>query len=331
MWKYIVKRIILLIPVMLATILVVYFIMDQSDVDPAKIMLGDGATEESIAELHQELGLDDPLLTRYVRYVWDLLHGDMGTSYTYKTSVASQIADRLPNTILLAASGVLFSVIVGIPIGIIAARKQYSLFDNVSMVFSLIGASAPAFWIGLLLVLAFSLKLGWFPASGMGEGVGGALISLVLPAITIGMSGAATTARTTRSTMLEIIRQDYVDTARAKGTSEMVITFRHMLKNALIPIITVVGLNFGVLLGGSVLTETVFAWPGIGRFVIESVKTQDIPCVLGCVVTLAIMFTIVNLLVDILYAFVDPQIKSQYKSAKILIRKPKPNVSGQRS
>lgn len=320
MWKYIVKRIIMLIPVMLATIFVVFFIMDQSDVDPAVIMLGDGATEESIAELHKELGLDDPFLIRYVRYVGDLLHGDMGTSYTYKTSVAGQIIDRLPNTFLLASCGVLFSIIIGIPIGIVAARKQNSIFDNSSMVFSLIGASAPAFWIGLLLVLIFSLKLKIFPASGMGKGLAGVARSLVLPAVTIGMSGAATTARTTRSSMLETIRQDYIDTARAKGTGEFVITCRHMLKNALIPVVTAVGLNFGVLLGGSVLTETVFAWPGIGRFVIESIKTQDIPSVLGCVVTLAVMFTIVNLLVDILYAYVDPRIKSQYKSAKKVVK-----------
>lgn len=320
MWKYIVKRIIMLIPVMLATIFVVYFIMDQSDVDPAKVMLGESATEETVAELREELGLDDPFLIRYVRYVGDLVRGDMGVSYTYKTSVSDQIKDRLPNTFLLASCGVLFSIVIGIPIGIIAARKQYSLFDNISMVFSLIGASAPAFWIGLLLVLVFSLQLRIFPASGMGKGFWGAARSLVLPAVTIGMSGAAAAARTTRSSMLETIRQDYIDTARAKGTGEFVITFRHMLKNALIPVITTIGLHFGVLLGGSVLTETVFAWPGIGRFVIESIKTQDIPSVLGCVVTLAIMFTIVNLLVDILYAYVDPRIKSQYKSSRKAVK-----------
>lgn len=320
MWKYIVKRIIMLIPVMLATIFVVYFIMDQSDVDPAKVMLGESATEETVAELRGELGLDDPFLIRYVRYVGDLVRGDMGVSYTYKTSVSDQIKDRLPNTFLLASCGVLFSIIIGIPIGIVAARKQYSIFDNISMVFSLIGASAPAFWIGLLLVLVFSLQFRIFPASGMGKGFWGAAKSLVLPAVTIGMSGAAAAARTTRSSMLETIRQDYIDTARAKGTGEFVITFRHMLKNALIPVITTVGLHFGVLLGGSVLTETVFAWPGIGRFVIESIKTQDIPSVLGCVVTLAIMFTIVNLLVDILYAYVDPRIKSQYKSSRKAVK-----------
>ena len=313
MWKYILKRLLLLIPVMLGTILVVFFIMDQSNVDPAKVMLGDAATEETIAQLHMELGLDDPFFVRYARYVLDLLHGDLGTSYSYHTPVASQIAARLPNTILLAGTAVLITIVVGIPIGVLAARKQYSLFDNVSMVLCLFGAASPAFWCGLILVLVFSLKLHLLPASGMGKGFWGCLKSLILPAITLAMSGTATAARTTRSSMLDTIRQDYIDTARAKGTSEKVITRKHMLRNALIPVITAIGLNFGVLLGGSVLTETVFAWPGIGRYVIESIKSQDIPSVLGCVVTLSIMFTIVNVLVDILYAFVDPRIKAQYK------------------
>ena len=316
MWKYILKRLLLLIPVMLGTILVVFFIMDQSNVDPARIMLGDGVTEESLAQLHEELGLDDPFLIRYGRYVINLLKGDMGTSYNYHTPVAGQIAERLPNTFLLAGTGVLLSVIVGIPMGVIAAKKQYSFFDNASMVFCLFGASAPVFWVGLILVLVFSLKFPILPASGMGKGFWGVLQSLILPAITLSLQGTATAARTTRSSMLETIRADYVDTARAKGTDERTITTRHMLRNALIPVVTVVGLNFGVLLGGSVLTETVFAWPGIGRYVIESIKTQDIPSVLGCVVSLCVMFTIVNLLVDILYAFIDPRIKAQYKLSK---------------
>lgn len=315
MWKYVLKRLLLLIPVMLGTILVVFFIMDQSDVDPAKVMLGDAATEETIAQLHEELGLDDPFLVRYARYVLNLIKGDMGTSYNYHTPVANQIAARLPNTILLAGTAVLLTIIVGIPIGVLAAKKQYSFFDNISMVFCLFGAASPAFWIGLILVLVFSLELPILPASGMGKGFINCLLSLILPAITLSLHGTATAARTTRSSMLDTIRQDYIDTARAKGTSEEVITRKHMLRNALIPVITAVGLNFGVLLGGSVLTETVFAWPGIGRYVIESIKTQDIPSVLGCVVTLSVMFTIVNVLVDILYAFVDPRIKAQYKRA----------------
>ena len=316
MWRYIVKRVILLIPVMLGTILVVFFIMDQSDVDPAQVILGEAATEETLAQLHEELGLDDPFFVRYGRYVLDLLKGDMGESYTYRAPVFDQIVQRLPNTFLLAATGVLLTVIIGIPVGIIAAKKQYSAFDNISMVLCLFSAAAPAFWVGLVLVLVFSLQFPILPASGMGKGFWGVLRSLILPAITVSLHGTATVARTTRSSMLEIIRQDYIDTARAKGTGEMKITTRHMLRNALIPVITAVGLNFGVLLGGSVLTETVFAWPGIGRYVVESIKTQDIPSVLGCVVALSVMFTVINLLVDLLYAFVDPRIKAQYKRAK---------------
>lgn len=315
MWKYILKRFAMLIPVMMGTILVVFFIMDQSNVDPAKIMLGDAATAENIAHLHKQLGLDDPFFVRYFRYLGNLLHGDLGISYTYKTSVAGQIASRLPNTAILAGSGVFLTVIIGIPLGVISAKHQFSIFDNVSTVFTLFGAAAPAFWVGLVLVMVFSQHLHLFPASGMGRGTVGLLKSLILPAITLSLSGTANVARTTRSSMLEVIRADYIDTARAKGTDERTITLRHMLRNALIPVTTVVGLNFGVLLGGSVLTETVFAWPGIGRYVIESIKSQDIPSVLGCVVVLSVLFTVVNLFVDILYAYIDPRIKAQYKSA----------------
>jgi peptide/nickel transport system permease protein len=210
----------------------------------------------------------------------------------------------------------LVAVVVGIPVGIISAKKQYSVFDNVTMVVTLILAASPAFWLGLMLVLLFSLNLGWFPSSGMGSGFGGVIKSLILPAITVGSNTAALVARMTRSSMLEVIRQDYIDTARAKGLKESVITYKHMLKNALIPIITVVGLQFGVLLGGSVMTETVFSWPGVGRFVVEAIKTKDIPSVLGSVVVLCILFSFVNLFVDILYAYVDPRIKSQYKAGR---------------
>ena len=198
MWKYVLKRLLLLIPVMLGTILVVFFIMDQSDVDPAKVMLGDAATEETIAQLHEELGLDDPFLVRYARYVLNLIKGDMGTSYNYHTPVANQIAARLPNTILLGGTAVLLTIIVGIPIGVLAAKKQYSFFDNISMVFCLFGAASPAFWIGLILVLVFSLELPILPASGMGKGFINCLLSLILPAITLSLHGTATAARTTR-------------------------------------------------------------------------------------------------------------------------------------
>ena len=213
-------------------------------------------------------------------------------------------------------AGILVALLIGIPIGIISAKKQYSLLDNVSMVFALIGVSMPNFWSGLLLVMLFSLTLGWLPSQGMASGFGPMLKSLILPALTLGFNSAAMVARMTRSSMLEVIRQDYISTARAKGDDERTITFQHMLKNALIPIITAVGLQFGNLLGGAMLAETIFSWPGLGRLMVESIKSKDIPMVLGCVIFLATMFTLVNLMVDIIYAFVDPRIKSLYKKGR---------------
>ena len=212
-----------------------------------------------------------------------------------------------------AWAGILVALIIGIPAGIISAKKQYSVVDNVSMVLSLIGVSMPNFWFGLLVVIVFALNLGWLPSQGMGEGGVELLKSLVLPALTLGTGCAATITRMTRSSMLEVIHQDYIDTAKAKGVSERTITFRHMLKNALIPIVTAVGLQFGTLLGGAMLTETVFSWPGLGRLMVDSIKSKDIPMVLGSVVFMAVMFSIVNLTIDIIYAFVDPRIKSLYK------------------
>ena len=313
MLRYVFKRLLMLIPVLLGATFFVFFIMELSPEDPAITILGADATPEAIAELHTEMGLDQPLLFRYGRFINNMLHGDLGTSYKNRMDVMDQILDKLPNTLLLAVAGIFIAVAVGVPVGILSAKKQYSIFDTVAMIFTLILAASPAFWFGLVMVILFSLKLGWFPSSGMGTGIFGVLRSLVLPAITLCGTTAALVARTTRSAMLEVVRQDYIDTAHAKGVKESVITMRHQLKNAMIPIVTIVGLQFGVLLGGSVMTESVFSWPGIGRFVVEAVKGKDIPCVLGSVVMLSVLFTLVNLLVDILYGFIDPRIKAQYK------------------
>lgn len=281
--------------------------------DPAEIILGQDANEESIAKLREELGLNDPRMVRYGRYMLNLLKGDLGKSYKNNSSVSDEIKERLPNTVLLASSGIFLSILIGIPVGIISAKKQFTFFDNFSMVGTLIGASTPAFWLGLLFVFFFSLHLKWFPSSGMGKGFGPMLQTLVLPCLTIAVSNAAVIARMTRSSMLDVIREDYISTARAKGISEGQVTRIHMLKNALIPVVTVIGVRFGALLGGSVMTETVFSWPGLGKHVVEAVQGRDMPTVLGCVVVLAIVFSIVNLLVDIIYAFIDPRIKAQYK------------------
>ncbi len=315
MWKYILKRLLLMIPILIGVTFIVFFIMSLTPGDPAAVILGDQATAEALEAMRVELGLNKPLVVRYGNFLWDLIHGDLGISYRNRIPVWPQIIDKFPNTVVLAIAGILVALAIGIPVGIISAKKQYTKLDNISMVLSLIGVSMPNFWLGLLLSLLFALKLGWLPSQGMGQGFIPLLRSLVLPALTLGTGVAATVARMTRSSMLEVIRQDYISTARAKGVAEGEITRRHMLRNAMIPIVTAVGLQFGVLLGGAMLTETIFSWPGLGRLMVESINSKDIPMVLGATVFLAMMFSIVNLIVDIIYAFVDPRIKSQYKKA----------------
>jgi peptide/nickel transport system permease protein len=286
--------------------------MDMTPGNPALSKLGVDATQEQIEELEEEMGLHDPFLVRYGRFIWNLLRGDLGKSYKNDLDVMEQIMQRMPYTFLLAFAALIFAIVVGIPAGIISARKQYTVFDNCTMVLTLIGASAPHFWLGLMGVIIFSVSLGWLPAAYSPSMP--LALSMILPMLTLGMNSTALVTRMTRSAMLDVMNQDYVDTARAKGVAERTVVFRHMLKNALIPIITVLGLQFGSLLGGAVTTETIFAWPGIGRYIVESISNKDTPCVLGAVVMLAIIVTVINLLVDIIYAFVDPRIKSQYKA-----------------
>ena len=312
MYRYVIKRLLLAIPVLIGATFLVFAIMDFAPGDPARIILGSGATEQALALKRAELGLDNPFLVRYADFLMGLLHGDLGISYRNGQPVTELIWGRLGNTLILAAAGMIFAVIVGIPVGIISAIKQYSALDKVTMFLTLFFMAVPTFWFALILVIIFSLNLGWFPASGMGHGFGDLFVSLILPTITLGFGYAALIARTTRSSVLEVMRQDYIDTARSKGITERIVIWNHMMKNALIPIVTIIGLNFGTLLGGSVLTETIFSWPGVGRFVVESISNKDIPSVLGSIVMLAILFSLVNLIVDILYSFLDPRIKSQY-------------------
>lgn len=316
MYKYILKRLVMLIPVIIGVTFIVFFILNLAPGDPAAIILGDQATAEALAMKREELGLNDPILVRYFNYMLGVFQGDLGVSYKNSIPVWNQVIERFPNTAILAVCGILIALIIGIPVGILSAKKQYSAMDNVSMVLALVGVSMPNFWSGLLLVMLFSLALGWLPSQGMGDGFIPLVKSLVLPSFTLGINSCAMVARMTRSSMLEVIRQDYIYTARAKGVDEKKITTRHMLRNALIPIITAVGLQFGTLLGGAMLAETVFSWPGLGRLMVDSIKSRDIPMVLGCVIFLATMFTVVNLLVDIVYAFVDPRIKSIYKKGR---------------
>jgi len=307
MLKYILRRIFMLIPVMLGVTFLVFFIISLTPGDAAAIILGNGATEESIKELREEMGFNDPLIIQYGNYMKDLLTGDMGTSYSTGKLVSGEIGQRFPNTFKLTFSAIFIAILISIPIGVISATKQYSIFDNAGMIFALIGISMPSFWTGLMLIIAFSLKLGWFPSSGM-DG----MQSLVLPAFTLAIASTASITRTTRSSMLEVVRQDYINTAKAKGVSKKNVIRKHALRNALIPAVTVIGLEFGILLGGAVLTETVFSWPGIGRLMVESIQRKDTPMVLGCVIVFAVAFSVVNLIVDILYAYIDPRIKANY-------------------
>ena len=308
MYKYILKRLFTLIPVILGVILIIFLIMDLTPGDPARMVLGGMASEEALDEFRTEHGLNDPLLVRYGKYVLNMLRGDLGTSYKTNRSVWTELMDRFPATMQLSIASILFALVVSVPIGVISAVKQNSVFDNVGMVVCLLGIAMPAFWLGLLVIIAFSVNLNWFPPNGYGS-----FKNLVLPAFTAGAACAANIARITRSSMLEIIRADYMRTARSKGVGKMAVIMRHGMKNCWIPVITVAGLQFGTMLGGIVIIENVFAWPGVGNFLLTSITSKDTPCVLGAIVMFTVVFSMVNLLVDIIYAFVDPRIRAQYQ------------------
>lgn len=308
MYKYICKRILMMIPVIIGVSLLVFLVLKMTPGDPARVVAGSEADEATVEQIREELGLNKPVLQQYVDYMLALLHGDMGTSYTTSKPVADEILARMPTTFILAFAGVFVAVLIGIPLGIISATKQYSVLDYISTLLALGGVAMPNFWLGLMLILLFSLKLGWLPSGG-----GDSWTSYVLPAITLGVGATASFMRTTRSSMLEVIRQDYIRTARAKGAGEGRVVMHHALRNAMIPVITVIGLQIGTLLGGAVVNETVFSLPGLGTLMINAINQKNEPVVLGCLIAFAIIFSLVNLLIDILYAFIDPRIKSQYK------------------
>ena len=311
MGKYILKRILSMIPVLLGVSLIIFTILYFIPGDPARMILGDEAEEAAVQELRDEMGLNDPFVVRYVRYVGDLLKGDMGVSYVTNQPVADEVFSRYPTTIVLATVSTLVAVLMAIPIGILSAIYQNTFIDNISRVIAMIGVSMPNFWQGLLNILIFSVYLKWLPSSGFSTPM-----HWVLPALTIGTSGAAAIMRTTRSSMLETIRQDYIRTARAKGASEKTVIWKHALRNALIPVMTVVGLRFGGSLGGSVVSEQVFSIPGLGKLMIDSINNRNYPVILGGVLLIAFAYGMINLIVDILYAFIDPRIKSQYSTGK---------------
>jgi peptide/nickel transport system permease protein len=313
-FAYTIRRILGLIPVLLGMSIVVFFLMNLLPGDVAQAMLGLQARPEDLENMRRSLGLDQPIYVQYFRWLSHIVQGDLGRSLQQNTDVLPFILQRFGNTVVLTTAAMFFAVLIGLPAGIISATKQYSAFDRISMLVALFGNSMPAFWLGLMAILIFSLWLGWFPVSGMWPVVGERtfvelLRHLALPAVTLGAASAAITARITRSSMLEVIRQDYIRTARAKGLSERIILQRHMLINALLPILTVVSMQFGYLLGGAVLTETVFSWPGIGLALYNAISFRDYPVVQGGVLVVATAFVFVNLVTDLIYAWVDPRIR----------------------
>lgn len=310
MWRYIAKRVLLMIPVLLGVIIVVFTINYISPGDPVYSMLGVGATEEQAEELREELGLNNS----YFEQLWDYMkgvitEGDFGTSYQTKRPVLDEILERFPTTFKLGVISIALAVIIGIPLGILAATKQNSIFDYISSICALIGAAMPGFWLALILLIVFAVNLKWFPVSGLSTPK-----HWVLPVIAVAVMPVASIMRTTRSSMLEVIRQDYMRTARSKGLGEGRVIFGHALKNALIPVVTVIGLQLGLVLGGTMVLEAIFNIPGLGMYMYSAIAAKNYPAIQGCVLFCAIVVSLVNLLIDLLYAFIDPRIKSQYVS-----------------
>lgn len=319
MIKYVIKRLLLIIPVFLGVTFVIFIIVRMSPADPVTAILGINITEEQYLAKQIELGLDKPLLIQYVNYIVNFVTRlDLGVSWASGRDVTVMIAERFPTTLKLGFLGIALALLVGIPCGIISATKQYSVTDRAVTVVSLLFASVPAFFSALLLMLLFSLKLNWLPASGIATWK-----AWIMPVVAVGMSPVAGITRMTRSSMLDVIRQDYVRTARAKGLSERTIIFRHELKNAIIPVLTVVGMQIGSILAGSVVVESIFSVPGMGSMIRKAISDQDYNLVQGSVVVIALVICAINLIVDLVYAFVDPRIKAQYKGGDTSRRKSK--------
>ncbi len=328
---YVIKRLLQIIPVVFGVTLIAFALIHLAPGDPVINMLGQHATQQEIDEARAKFGLDQPLYIQYFIWLGDVLHGDLGRSIISHEQVTMEIASRFPNTIELAIAAMIFAILIGVIAGIISATKQYSVADYSVMGVALFGISMPVFWLGIMLMMIFGVFLGWLPIGGRIDllipfqritgfmvidsiitGNGAALISvlrhLILPAIALGTIPMAIIARTTRSSMLEVLRQDFIRTERAKGLSERKVIYKHAIRNAMVPVVTVIGLNFGLLLSGAILTETVFSWPGVGRLVVDSVFDRDYPLVIGCILVFALVFVIVNLITDLLYTYIDPRI-----------------------
>jgi peptide/nickel transport system permease protein len=337
MLKYVLKRILMVVPVMVGVSIIVFALMRVFSPDPAPIVLGQHATQASIDTWRHANGLDAPVVTQYVTYIQRALRGDLGMSYYTKTPVAAEIGARFPATIELALAAIIFASLVGILLGVMAAVKKNSIFDAAGSLFALVGVSIPIFWLGILFIMFFSGFLHLLPSGGRinvmlepahqtgfymidsalqgnWEAFNDAARHLILPALALGMYSMAIITRMTRSTMLDTLGQDYIRTARAKGISETKVIGKHALRNSLIPVTTVIGLQFGALLGGALLTESVFSWPGIGKYTVDSILKSDFPVVQGIVLLVAVIFVLINLIADLLYAYLDPRIK--YASKK---------------
>ena len=328
---YIIKRLLMLIPVLLGTSIIAFSLIHLAPGDPARTMAGEHASQRTINAIREKYGLDKPLYIQYGIWLNRALHGDMGRSIVSNEYVTKEIFDRFPNTFELTFFAMILAIAIGTMAGIISASKQYSALDYTFMGIALFGVSMPVFWLGIMLMMIFGVYLRWLPIGGrinilipfhritgfylldsIITGNFAALIStlryLILPSTALATIPMATIARVSRSSMLEVLRQDFIRTERAKGLSERVVIYKHAVRNAMIPVITVIGLNFGLLLAGAILTETVFSWPGIGRYVVSAVRMRDYPAVQGCVLFFAFVFVIVNLVTDIIYVYIDPRI-----------------------
>ena len=304
MTEYILRRVLLLIPVLLGVSIVIFLSIRMVPGDPAEALAGEFAEQEYVDEIRRIYGLDKPLHTQYVMYMRRAFRGDLGRSILSDLPVLDEVLSRFSNTMVLAFWSMLLATIVGLSAGVLSATNPYSKFDYASMTGSLLGISMPSFWLGLMLMGFFSVYLGWLPAGGKGTAA-----HLIMPVLTLGLTGAGIIARMTRSTMLEIINSEYIVTARSKGLEERKVNYVHALKNALLPVITVIGLQSGYLLGGSVITESVFAWPGLGRYIVDAIKLRDYAAVQGSLLFFALTFAFVNVVVDLLYAVFNPRVR----------------------
>ncbi|MGQ9824862.1 MAG: nickel ABC transporter permease [Desulfotomaculales bacterium] len=307
MWRYVTKRLLYLVPVLFGVSIITFGLINLAPGDPAELILRSGGVEptrEAVEALREELGLNDPLYVQYGCWLWNVCHLDLGKSFRTGRPVAEEILSRFPATLELTFAAMVFMVCLALPAGILSALYRHAFLDHLSRLGALFGASLPGFWLGLVLIYFFAVKLGVLPVMGRGG-----LKHLVLPAVTLGFGLAAVYARILRASMLDVLGQDYIRVARAKGLKEKWVIGRHALKNALLPVVTLLGVSCGHLLGGAVIVETIFAWPGVGKFAVDSIFNRDYPVIQGYALSMAVVFVLVNLLVDISYVFLDPRIR----------------------